>query len=284
MFRPFASLIVCIACVFGPGFAEAANPRAHAELSLAEKAYTSLDFSQAKALAEKLREGGGLDHEQLQRATRVWALSSAALDKNDLARDAFTLLLAYDPDYKLDAKLSPKFQEPFAEARGYWKAQAKRPGVEATASLHVGSLGAIRVQTRDPSEIAVRVSVGYRWAPAREYTVGAARLGDTQVDVAVAPAGSTRLDYYVQVFDAKDNIVFEDGNPESPRTAIALAEPTTARKADKSIFASTWFWVAGAAILTAGGVGTYFAVRPTQSDPTAFRASGVAVCGGTPCN
>ncbi len=285
MIRSLVIILLFSTTLLAAGVGHAANnPRAQAEIAAAEKAYTALDYAQARQQAERLREQGGLTHEQLQRTVRIIALSNAALDKPDAARDAYTLLLAYDPDFKVDTKLGPKFQEPFAEARGYWKAQSKRPGVETTASLHVGALGAIRVQTRDPSEVAVRVATGYRWAPAREYLVTSARLGDTQVDVSAPPAGATRLDYYVQVFDAKDSVVFEDGNPESPKTAIAAADAATARKSDKSVLASPWFWVVGAAVLAAGGVGTYFAVRPTQSDPTSFRATGVAVCGGAPCN
>jgi hypothetical protein len=190
----------------------------------AEQAYTSLDYAQAKTLAERSLTTRGMSHDALLRATRIAALSNAALDKTESARDMFIKLLTYDPDFKLDSKLGPRFQDPFAEARGFWKAQSQRPGIELTTTLRVGSLGAIRVLTRDPTNVANKVLVGYRWAPSRDFVLTTLTGEQGQVDVMAGPKTSSRLDYYAQALDAQENVVFEEGSAASPRTAIAAAE------------------------------------------------------------
>lgn len=280
-----AILFACGLCTFFAFGPARADEGAKAETSAAESAYTNLDFPLAKSMSERALSRRGLSHEQLTRATRVLALSNAALDNGDAARDAFVRLLTYEPDFRLDPKLSPRIQEPFAEARGYWKAQAQRPGFEVSTTLRVGSLGALRVVTRDPTEVVARVVVGYRWAPSRDYVLTTLRVGEGQVDVLAGPKSSTRLDYFAQAYDAKDNVVFQEGTSDSPRTAIASAEVVgSSRKEDKSVLASPWFWIVGGAVLAAGGVGTYFALRPGQGDPTGVRVTGLAGCGGGPCN
>jgi hypothetical protein len=268
-----------------PSWSHAQQPtqQVATELAAAERAYSNLDYSLAVSSADKVLEGRGLPKDALSRATRIAALGNAALGKSEASKQAFVALLAYDPDFKLDAKLGPSFQDPYSEARGFWKAQAKRPGVEATANLKAGSaLGTIRVQLRDPTALTAKVVVGYRWAPATEFQLATVSVADAQVELAAGPSGATRLDFFVQAHDARANIVFEDGNSDLPKTAIAsvVAAPPENKR---SIFASPWFWLGTGVVLAGAGVTTYVLTRPL-GDPTSARIRATPFCGAGPCN
>lgn len=234
------------------------------DLATAENAYAALDYTNALTAAEAVLAQRGLGHDPLTRATRVAALSHAALGHGEQAKQLFTTLLQYDPDFKVDAKLGPRFAEPFAEARGYWQAQGRKPGMEVQAVIQWGQPGQIRVATQDPLAIVKRVVVGYRWAPARDYTTANVDAGSRQVDVPANGSGSSRLDYYVRALDAKDNAVFEDGSPDGPKSVVVSepAKPVTEEK--KSIFSSPVFYIVGGAILAGAAAGGYFALRPTE--------------------
>src|SRR5215510_2846947 len=64
-------------------------------------------------------------HDRLVEIFRLMGTANALLGKGDAAVDAFTKLLAIDPDHKLPRGTSPKINVPFKEAGGYW---LDRPG------------------------------------------------------------------------------------------------------------------------------------------------------------
>ena len=244
----------------------AASPES--DLATAENAYAALDYTNALSAAEAVLAQRGLSHETLTRATRVAALAHSALGHGEQAKNLFTTLLQYDPDFKVDSKLGPRFSEPFAEARGYWQAQGRKPGMEVQAIIQWGQPGQIRVATQDPLSIVKRVVVAYRWAPARDYTTANVDPGARQVDVAANANGSQRIDYYVRALDAKDNAVFEDGTPDQPKTVVVNEPPKAAQEEKKSIFSSPLFYIVGGAILAGAATGGYFALRPTEYTPS----------------
>jgi len=263
--------------------AQAASPEA--DLATAENAYAALDYPSALSAADSVLAKGSLSHDVLTRATRVAALAHAALGHADQAKQQFVLLLEYDPEFKVDAKLGPRFTEPFAEAKGYWQAQGRRPGMDVQVVVQYGQPGEIRVTTRDPLGIVKRVSSGHRWAPRREFT---ASDGDAarSVEVEANPSGSTRLEYYVRAIDAKGNAVFEEGTPELPRSTV-VTEPSRgggAGEEKKSFFSSPAFLIIGGALVAGAAVGGYFAFRPTEYTP-AGTGRGVlgATCGNARC-
>jgi hypothetical protein len=257
-----------------------------ADLATAENAYASLDYVAAESAADSVLAQRGLSHDVLTRATRVAALSKAALGHGDQARVLFTTLLEYDPDFKVDGKLGPRFTEPFSEARGFWQAQGRKPAMEIQVIAHYGEPGRIRTGTVDPLNIVKRVAVSFRWAPAREYTTTVVDSGARTIDVPASPEKSGRLEYYARALDAKENAIFEEGSADVPK-AVVVAEPTRAGAQDekKSIFGSPVFWSVTGVILAGAAVGGYFALRPTDyAAPTAARGSFTAACGGERCN
>ena len=275
--------------------ASAADATTEPDLAAAEAAYGQLNYEDAAKRAEVVSKKRGLTHDQLVRTYRVLAFSRAAIGDDEHARESFVLLLTYDPDHKVDKTLGPKVQQPFLEAKGYWRQQMARPGIEAqVGGLRQGTMATLHVNTRDPSHIVKAVLVGHRFGGQGRFDTTTIGVGEQSVNVMV-PASETRLDYYVQATDANDSIVFEVGSPGGPKTSlvevktIAGPAPIQGEKDSGSIFGSPLFWVATGVVLAGAAVGTYFiatstkTTREEQLPPTAAAVSPILFCGIERC-
>jgi hypothetical protein len=256
-----------------------------ADVETAEQLFTKLDYDKANELAEKVLKQRNLTHDQLVRASRVVAVTSAILGKEEAAKDAFLQLLVFDPDYTVDAALGPKVSTPFIEARGQFRALPTKPGLDVAANVRVDG-GQLRVTTRDPTHITKKVIVGYRWTSSGDYTVSQINVGEGTVEVGAAPKGRTRLDFYAQALDERDDAVFEAGSPQVPKSSFAQPTPTTqtvvVQKSGGSVFASPVFWIVTGAVLAGGAAGLYFATRKDEPATTAL-LSPVIRCGNDLC-
>jgi len=266
----------------------AATLQAPADVETAEQLYAKLDYEQANSVCERVVKKSGLTHDQLVRAYRVLAVTYAVLDKEELARDAFLQLLTYDADYQADPNLGPKVNTPFMEARGAFRSLSTKPGIEVTASVSTNG-GTLRVTTRDPTRMVKKVNVGYRWTSSGEYSVAPIAPGEAvAVEVSAAPQGRTRLDFYVQALDERENAVLEAGNPSVPKSAFAEAGAAGgggkgAKAEGGSVFSSAFFWIFAGAAVAGGGTALFFALRP-QDPPSAASLSPVIRCGAERCN
>ncbi len=261
-------------------------PPPPADADTAEQLYAKLDFESANSVAERVTKKTGLSHQDLVRVYRVLAITYAVLDKEDQSRDAFQQLLAYDPEFVVDANLGPKVSTPFSEARGYWRALPQKPGIETQVAVRVGEAGTLRITTRDPTKMVKKVNVGQRWASSGEYQITTIAVGEgVQVEVPAAPAGKTRLDYYVQALDEREDAVIEAGSKEVPKTAFAEAKGYGDKPKEKGGFiGSTTFWViAGAVVIAGGATAGYFVLRPHDA-PTSASLSPAVRCAGDLCN
>jgi hypothetical protein len=296
------ALLLALALALLAGAAGAAEPRtAQQELDLAEQAYANLQVEEAGKSALRVTKMRGLTHDQLVRAYKVLARSMAVLDKPNLSREAYQFLLTYDPTFEEDTNQSPKLRDPFLEARGNARA-AGVAGIDLTAQPRAGAPGTLRVSTHDPSHIVKRVATGWRWPPSGDYqTKNVAVADDVIVDVAAPPANAARLEFYAQAFDERDDVVFEAGNPDAPKTLmldvmplpqlpvlpgpetkpIEREQPQPTAGGGGSIFRSPIFWTAVGVVVVGGAVATYFIVKGGSGSSTL--GSGVA-CGGSPCN
>lgn len=267
-----------------------------ADVEEAEQLYAHLEYEEANKVAERASKQRGLSHDPLVRVYRILAITYAVLDRSEASRDAFIALLAYDPDFQADPNLGPRVSTPFLEARGFWRAQPVRPGLEVAVTLRADEPGAIRVVTRDPLHVVKRVVVGTRWGQAGDFVVtavAASPVAPSVADVPPPPAGRARLDYYAQALDERDDVVFESGNPGTPRSALVEATRPSpfggsgygrdggAKRG--SIFASPVFWTVAAVVVAGGATAVFFAARG-KDDPTSATLAPTVSCGlGTRC-
>ena len=272
--------------------AHAADPRPIIES--AESLYAELSYAEANKVVERLTREQGLSHDILVRTYRMLAITHAILDHPDSARSAFRALLTYEPAFP-DPKLSPRIQAPYMEARGFVLSQSKKPGLDIVAHARARDTTTLRVTTRDPTRIVSRVSIGYRWGASQSYTMTYAAIGDSVlVEVPAPPPGQGRLDYYAQALDLRSDVVFESGNPPSPRSAVveigetrtSPAAPPESDRTSRSVVENPAFWAVTAIFLAGGAAATYFATRP-QTEEIAATSGAIAPvfrCGaGAPC-
>ena len=272
-----------------PASATGAPPSADAatELASAEKLYANLDYEHANATAARVLGGKGLTHDQLLRALRVLALTDAALGHEDQAREEFVEVLTYAADFQVDPNLGPRVTAPFLEARGFWRAQPEKPGMEVHATVHADGPGSLRVITRDPTHIVKTGTVGYRWGTSVPYTTVPLTVsgpGDgVIIDLPERPANMARLDYYAQALDERQNAVLEVGNPTSPKSVIVeVPRAGAGGVAKKSIFVSPIFWTVAGVIVAGAATTAILLTRPKT--PTGTTLTGGADCGPMPCH
>jgi hypothetical protein len=287
--RPLC-LLLALSFATAPAYAQKGKPsapsglQAPADVDTAEQLYAKLDYEAAKAVSERVIKKSGLTHDQLVRAYRVLAVTAAILDNHEEAQEAFLQLLVLDPDYTVDQNLGPKVTTPFVEARGQYRTLASKPGVEVIANVRTDG-GQLRVTTRDPRKMVKKVTVGYRWTSSGEYTVSQITAGDgVPVEVSAAPAGRTRLDFFAQALDERDNAVLEAGNPAVPKSAFAEAGPRGGPRGDTGgggggVLSSPFFWIFAGAAVVGGGTALFFAVRP--EDPATKAALAPQIKCGT---
>lgn len=266
-----------------------------ADVETAEQLYAKLDYDKANDVATRVLKLKGLTHDQLVRATKILAITDAVLDKEDDAKDAFLTLLVYDPDYTVDQNLGPKVSGPFLEARGHYRSLPTKPGLEVAPTIRTDG-GQLHVITRDPTKLAKTVKVGWRWTSSGDYTVSSLPVGEGNVEVAAAPPGRTRLDYYAQALDDRDNSVFESGSAAVPKTAFAdmgpktsgpvMTGPTTGPKGEDKksggVLSSPIFWIITGAVVVGGATAAFFVFRKND-DPTSATLSPQIRCGPDIC-
>ena len=282
----------------------AAAPRAHAgeaaegDIAAAESAFEQLSYEEAITHAESAIKTGSLSHVQLTRVFRVLALAQAGTDQPEKARDAFEHLLTYDPDYTLDSSSGPKIQQPFFEARGFWRGQSAKPGVEVIPVLHDRQSGSLRVTVHDPTHVAATVAIAYRWGATGNFQrTDAASSGEQVVAVPASPLGTTRLDYFVQAYDKNNNAIFELGNESVPKTAVidvtrvaAPAGKGLVKEEGRGLFASPLFWIV-TGVVVAGGATTAILIangnkggaREETLPPTRSNLGPILFCGTGRC-
>lgn len=284
-------LAALVGVLFFGGIAHAGNPKA--DLENAEQLYANLNYEEANKVAAGVSKQHGLTHDQLVRAFRLVALTHAVLDREDPSRDAFIQLLTYDPEYQADPNLGPRVTTPFFEARGFWRGQPIKPGVDTTASVRSKEAGTLKVTVRDPTHIVKKASAGYRWGGTGDYTVKPVQPGEAVVlDLPEPPGNATRLDFYVQATDDKENIVLEAGNPTQPRT-VTVETPAVAaggigggakEKPKSSVTSSAAFWgIIGGIVLAGGVTAVVLATRP-KDEASSVSLSPALNCGAMKCN
>jgi hypothetical protein len=298
--RGFSSFPLALALSLAAGSAQAA-PRGHhppakeypADVETAEQLYGKLDYENANKVATRVLDKHGLTHDELVRTLRVLAITHAVLDRGELARDAFVQLLTYAPDETVDTNLGPKVTGPFYEARGFWRSQSGRPGIELSTTVTAGAPGQLKVTLRDALHVTKKITAGYRWGSEGPFTEVNVDLPATSAPVSVSvpapPPNVARLDSYVQARDDHDDIIFESGSPAAPKSTTVEAPPpmlaqttVTHDREHKggSFIGSAPFWITVGVVVAGGAVLTYVLARPhDQSAPTDAMITPALNCG-----
>ncbi len=259
-----------------------------ADVDSAEDLYAKLDYEHANEAAKRALDKGGLSHDDVVRTYRVLAITNAILGSSDASRDAFFELLTCEPTFEVDTSLGPKVTAPFSEAKGRFRSLLTVPGIDVSTSIDTAG-GTLKITARNPTRVAKRVVVGYRWGASGAYvTETAASDTTTNIDVAAAPTGRSRLDYYATALDAKGNVVFETGNTRAPKSFFAeehrAAGAAKGKKGDDegSFIGSTAFWLLAGAVVAGGGTALYFGLRPSDP-PTSASLLPILTCGTDRC-
>lgn len=269
-----------------------ARADAAADIDAGEAAYAGLDYERANSLAQKVVATRGLTHDQVVRAYRLLGRTYAVLGKSQPAIDAFEKLLTYAPEERSDTSQTPRIQEAFSEAQGFWAGYPTKPGIEATTvALRVHAPGTLRVRLKDPTHQVKKVVVGYRWGATGAFTTTDLAPAETvSVEVPSGPPEVARFDYYVIALDSLDDQAFTVGDPVTPKTVLAEVPAAGGGGGgerggtDRSIFASPVFWAVAGAVIAGGATGAYFALRkPTDvtQAPTGATFTPALFCGGT---
>jgi hypothetical protein len=249
-----------IAVSFMPRTAEA---ELRDPLVLAEEAYDQVDFEAALTLATEAIEGGQRSQQEMTRLYELISMCAAALDRVDEAREAYTRMLALNPDADVDASLAPRIRTIFLEASGSWVTRRGRLAAEATPLFERGEL---RVDLSDPLAMGHTVVVRVRVDRAGEYREHSeAAIEHAYVEVP-SLRGATSAELIVRVLDVHGNRVVEVGTDDEPlvvRAHVApRVDPPQVAAPDRPVEPTTtpvtrrpWFWavIGTAALVVVGG-------------------------------
>jgi hypothetical protein len=232
-------------------------------------------------------------HDRLVNLYQMLGTACALLGKSGEAVDAFTKLLAIDPDRKLPRGTSPKIAKPFQEAGGYW---VDRPGgLQLSPTLpreiNAGKALSVPIKLDDPLNMAVGVRTSYR------------AQGDVEfknIETAISPAMTVTIppeqipskpnDYVFELFftavSSNGSELRQAGTAANPLSIAvrslasdnAIVTTTTSGgtvvtggpvKPKKPLIKQWWFWTAIGAVIVVGaavggGVGWYY-TKPDTS-------------------
>jgi len=234
-------------------------------LGAAEAAYLAVDFETTKTQSAVALERGGQSVKDTLRLYTLLGVSAAALDDNDMARDAFRHVIALDPAGRLDQSLSPKLRAPYLEVRGELSARGELPPLSARLVAREGTLS---VALADPVGIANRVELRLRAAHHAAFTT--TRILKARVETWHLEAPAKQVEYTLAVLDEHGNALFELGSSARPEqlgtaprdyglTALPAEPPPNPRG----------YHVAAGVLAGVGlglaGTGAYFTVRREQA-------------------
>jgi len=213
--RPVTSRISLVAaCLAAAVPCAAGTARAQDALEQAENAYLQVDFESTLEHAIAALESGGNGPRRVTRVFELMGIAAAALEREEVSRQAYIRMLALDPEAEVDQNLAPRLRSTFLEARGFWTARSDRLAAEAAM---VRSRGAVKIEVTDPLDMAVRVRVGAR-------IEGESVFQDVTMDAGPAVwmpleglANADRIEYFAHVLDEHGNRIVELGGPDEPR-------------------------------------------------------------------
>jgi tetratricopeptide (TPR) repeat protein len=244
--------LVFVLCVFAAAPALAADARIdQADRLIREE----LRYKAGITLLERALEDRDLGEADRVEAYRLLGVAYVARDKPQSAEAAFEALLAIDPSYTLDVRLSPKIRAVFE------RAQAKvAPRLVDVTAIPEGRRVVVSARIEDPRDALVAVELYARAGdePFERHTM--TRREDRAAAVVEVPSLSQlRLDYYL-VGRSEDAALVTVADATAPLSVVVArtAAPAVVTRPkptpeDPPIYTRWWFWTA-AAVVVAGAV------------------------------
>lgn len=218
-------------------------------LAAAEQAYLDVDFEETRNHSLEALRAGGLTPEQLVRCYMLLGVSSSALSDEDAARDYFVRMLGIDPDAQLDESVNPQMRDPYLEARGMWAARPGRLEIEAGLDR---AASAVRIELRDPTDMARRVRIGARLEGEAEFTTAEYEAAATLAAPVTGAADADRVEYYVEILDIHGNTLRSEGSAFDPRV---VGRMQVAGGGGSNFFEEPVLWIiVGAVVAVAAAV------------------------------
>jgi len=230
-------------------------------------------------------------HEQLVQLYRMLGTANGVLGKSNDAIDAFTKLLAIDPDHKLPRGTSPKITAPFREAGGYWVDRPKGLQVLPTlpTELAVGKSLAVPVKLEDPLAMTANVRLSWRLQGDVEYKNMEAPVSPNvsftiPAEQIPAKPADYNLELYVTALSSTGSELRLNGDSAHPLSVLVRVPKTEVvvhdngsstvvvakqQQPKKPLIKQWWLWTAvGAGVVVAVGLGAglgYYYGRPDTS-------------------
>ena len=297
--------VVLGAALLAPGAVVHAAPQgatgvaaADDPLATVRQAAAKLDFKTVKKAATAALARPGNPRATMIELYHHLGIALAVLGDEPGAVDAFTRLLAIDPDHQLSSGQPPRVLSPFREAGGYWIDKPAGLTVALAPPAHVpgGAKLELTITLDDPLAMATTIELAYRlrgaaaWlrvsapaSPPPTLTIPASELPES--------TSAATLELYATALDANRGELRSAGTAEAPLTVAidakvldttlvptpeetaALTTTTPVQHADDrddgGIFKTWWFWTAvGAVALTAGGTAYYLSTQDSGVDLT----------------
>ncbi len=253
---------------------EAAHPErteAASHLERAEAAYEQIELEETLVHAVRALREGNNSRRQLARIYELIGIAAAALDRPDQAREAYTRMLALNPDAQVDRNLSPQMRSPFLEARGYWMSRAESLDAQA---VYLERRGVVRVTLSDPLDMAEEIVVHVRVGAEVTFTE-LRREADEVIEVTIPGAAEAeRVEYYVTVIDRFGNRLIDLGSDAEPFVEREEVAPGPSGEGGGISRRTLWIIlgsVGGALVL--GGVAAAIGVAASQADPGSVESS-----------
>lgn len=290
----FASLFFVFAC--GTAQAKPADKAEADPYDAARDAEAQLNYKQVVIQANRALESAN-SHERLVNLYRMLGTANGVLGKGDDAVDAFTKLLAIDPDHHLPRGTSPKIMAPFREAGGYWVDRPKGLQVLPTLppEIAAGKPLSIPVKLDDPLQLTANVRLSYRLQGDVEFKTLTSPVSPNisfLVPADQIPARPTdyNVELYFTALGSTGSELRLDGDPAAPLTIkVAGVHPnetvvvttnngtttttttTTSEKKANPILKKWWLWTAVGAVVVVGvglgvGLGVYYSRDTSHVD------------------
>lgn len=274
---PLRRVALAVALALTPAAASAQDNQALVQSG--RNQYDNLQFEEAiQTLSAAIIRRGNTPAQEAQ-IFECLGLSYLALSRDDEAEGAFRLMLARDPERRLDGSTAPRIVAFFNRARDRWIAEG-RPGV-AQANEPPRAARPVNIQhasppqhTRatdleltatltDPDRRSAGLVLAWRAGSRGLFRRSAAqnRAGTFAATVPAAEVRPPVVEYYLEAVDESGIAVAARGDAYAPlRVVVPAAE-------SPSVLTRWWFWTGAAAVVAGVAVGSYFLFRDSGEAP-----------------